>query len=208
MTLSIISLFAALIINGTRHNNTLPLWWMSLCSVSCFIYCYAGCHYAECRVLLTVMLNVLKLSVVVPKFQPCSRALNKAKVENALAYFAGASMTTKKSFIALVPGWKSSSSSNKLGIQSEKMSTGSLSGSNSTDSFDGTGSKIWRQAEKQFSGEQIFSTDARSFGWKLWRHDAKKFSASKVFRRFLQRRSLTSVSIKLWRQDAKMTSYL
>jgi len=32
-----------------QHNNTLPLYSISLCWVSLFIYCYAECHYAVCR---------------------------------------------------------------------------------------------------------------------------------------------------------------
>ncbi len=32
--------------------------------MSCFIYCYAGCHCAECRVLCTVMLNAFMQSAV------------------------------------------------------------------------------------------------------------------------------------------------
>ncbi len=32
--------------------------------MSCFIYCYAGCHCVECRVLFTVMLNAFMQSVV------------------------------------------------------------------------------------------------------------------------------------------------
>jgi hypothetical protein len=48
-TLSKWGLHVTLSISDTQHNNALPLYWMSLCSVSCFIYYYAECHHAECR---------------------------------------------------------------------------------------------------------------------------------------------------------------
>ncbi len=35
-------------INDMQHNN-LSLYWMSLCWVPHFIYCYVECHYAECH---------------------------------------------------------------------------------------------------------------------------------------------------------------
>jgi hypothetical protein len=53
MTLSIKGLFATLGIYDNYQNNTLLLYWVSLCWVLRFIYyaeCrYAECHYAECR---------------------------------------------------------------------------------------------------------------------------------------------------------------
>ncbi len=62
-------------INGTQHNNALPLCRMSFCWVSCFIqsnvgyHCTEGhyneCHYAECRVLFIIMLDIIILSVVI-----------------------------------------------------------------------------------------------------------------------------------------------
>jgi hypothetical protein len=42
------SALMTLSISDTRHNNALRLWWMSLCKVSRFIYCYAEYHDAEC----------------------------------------------------------------------------------------------------------------------------------------------------------------
>ncbi len=53
MTFSIKGLYVKLSIsfsriNPTQHNNTLPLYWVYLCSFSCFIYYFAECHYAEC----------------------------------------------------------------------------------------------------------------------------------------------------------------
>jgi hypothetical protein len=34
-------------------------------SVSRFIFCYAECHYAECRDLFIVLLNVIMLGVII-----------------------------------------------------------------------------------------------------------------------------------------------
>ncbi len=53
------------IINGTQHNNALPLCW-----VLHFAYCYDECRnveyrYAECCILFIVMLNVAMLSIVI-----------------------------------------------------------------------------------------------------------------------------------------------
>jgi hypothetical protein len=59
----------------TQLKNTLPLGWLSLCSVSHFICCYAEylyaechnaeCHYAECCILFAVMLSFIMLRVVI-----------------------------------------------------------------------------------------------------------------------------------------------
>ncbi len=46
-TLTIKGLFVTLSINGTQHYNT--LYWVQLCRVLRFIYCYTECRYAECH---------------------------------------------------------------------------------------------------------------------------------------------------------------
>ncbi len=61
LTLSTKGLFATLSINDTQHSSTLQLCW-----VSCFIYCYAQCHYAECWRPSTLAGNTKGGSITVP----------------------------------------------------------------------------------------------------------------------------------------------
>ncbi len=49
MTLSKWRLHVTISISDTQHNNAQPLWWVSLCRVSHFIYCYDECHYGQCH---------------------------------------------------------------------------------------------------------------------------------------------------------------
>ncbi len=62
-TLDIIGLVEKLSKNDThhkwRHNNALPLCWMSLCWVLHFIYCYAECWVFWCGIILLLSMFIV-----------------------------------------------------------------------------------------------------------------------------------------------------
>jgi len=82
MTLNIKGLFVTLSINNTQH--ALSLCWVSLCSISHFIYCYAMCRYAERRgaILVFHWINTLftvRNSLQTKLSKPCTLTVQTGK---------------------------------------------------------------------------------------------------------------------------------
>ncbi len=80
------------LICDTQHRRHLAyemLWCVSLCWVSCFIYCYADCHYSECHVLFIVMLNGIMVNFIVLNVIILSVIMLNVFMLNIVAPFAG-----------------------------------------------------------------------------------------------------------------------